>query len=107
MTKSGKADVCQFKESLSFGAAIDVKLHVVCRSATCNDVWFAVAGEVGCQGVFDGDPAILDTLARCYAEKNQYDMAVEIQTTAIAAADGDMKDELQKTLDGYKTNVAK
>jgi thiol-disulfide isomerase/thioredoxin len=48
------------------------------------------------------EAAILDTLARVYAEKGDLDEAIDWQTKAIAVADDSLKPELQKILDGYK-----
>ena len=51
----------------------------------------------------DKDPAILDTLARVYWVKGDKAKAVETQTKAVTLAPEAMKEELQKTLDEYKT----
>jgi thiol-disulfide isomerase/thioredoxin len=48
---------------------------------------------------------ILDTLARVYAEKGQMDKALEWQTKAVENAPAELKEELQKTLDEYKTKA--
>lgn len=49
------------------------------------------------------DGAILDTLARVYWVKGDKDKAIEIETKAVAKADGDMKKDLEKTLEEYKS----
>jgi thiol-disulfide isomerase/thioredoxin len=51
------------------------------------------------------DPAILDTVAAVYAAKTEYAKAVEWQTKAVEKADGEMKSDLQKTLDKYKAKA--
>jgi tetratricopeptide (TPR) repeat protein len=56
------------------------------------------------------DPAILDTLARCYWLKGEKAKALELQTKAVGLAKGDEYDEemkagLQKTLDEYKKDA--
>jgi hypothetical protein len=48
------------------------------------------------------DPAILDTLARVKFMLGQKDEAIALQEKAVSAADGDMKTQLEKTLDSYK-----
>ncbi|MGC4030738.1 MAG: TlpA disulfide reductase family protein [Tepidisphaeraceae bacterium] len=49
------------------------------------------------------EAVLLDTSARIYAVEKSWDKAVDIQTKAVALAEaGQMKDELQKTLDSYK-----
>lgn len=53
------------------------------------------------------DPAILDTLARCYWLKGEKPKAIELQTKAVGLAKGDeyddeMREGLKKTLDEYK-----
>jgi tetratricopeptide (TPR) repeat protein len=54
------------------------------------------------------DPAILDTLARAYFEKNDLDKAIEFQTKAVEktkaydALPAEMKAEMKDTLEKYK-----
>jgi tetratricopeptide (TPR) repeat protein len=55
-----------------------------------------------------GDPAILDTLARAYFEKNDLDKAIEFETKAVEKAKGsssvtdDVRTEMKDTLEKYK-----
>jgi thiol-disulfide isomerase/thioredoxin len=51
--------------------------------------------------------AIIDTLARVYFLKGDVDKAVELETKAVAQAEGPLKDELQSALDEYKEAQAK
>lgn len=51
-------------------------------------------------------PAILDTLARCYATQRDFKKAIEVQTRAVAAATGKMKESLQEALDEYTAKAA-
>ncbi len=48
------------------------------------------------------EPAILDTLARVYFEKGDKAKAIETQTKAVELASGEMKADLQKSLEEYK-----
>ncbi len=48
------------------------------------------------------DAAILDTLARAYFVNGKKAKAIECQEKAVALADGETKDNLQKALDSYK-----
>jgi hypothetical protein len=48
------------------------------------------------------DPDILDTLARVNFVQGNKDKALELQAKAVSLAEGDPKDQLQKTLDSYK-----
>jgi hypothetical protein len=52
------------------------------------------------------DGAIIDTLARVYFEKGQLDKAIELQTDAVSKAQGEMKRELEATLEKYKKEKA-
>ena len=45
---------------------------------------------------------VLDTLARAYFEKGQFDKAVETETLAVAKAGADMKEQLGESLAKYK-----
>ncbi len=45
---------------------------------------------------------ILSTLAAAYAETGDFDMAIEWSTKAVAAGEGDVKEELEKELSSYK-----
>lgn len=45
---------------------------------------------------------ILSTLAASYAEKGDFDKAVEWSTKAVELGEGEMKEQLQKELDSYK-----
>ena len=66
----------------------DIALTLAQRSAKLNDY---------------KDASILDTLARAHFQKGQVKEAVEWQTKAVAAADpGEVKDQLQATLEKYK-----
>jgi len=47
------------------------------------------------------DPSILDTLARGYHDNGELAKAIKTQRQAVANAEDELKDELQKTLDGY------
>ncbi len=51
------------------------------------------------------DPGIADTLAHVYAAKGDMAKAIEIETGAVAKADGAMKAELQKSLDAMKAKA--
>lgn len=55
----------------------------------------------------DKDPAILDTLARVYATKGDYNKAIEIQKKAVDNAKGPMQAELKKALTEYEAKVTK
>jgi thiol-disulfide isomerase/thioredoxin len=48
------------------------------------------------------DPTILDTVARVKFMQGQKQQAIELQEKAVRLADGDMKAQLEKTLDSYK-----
>jgi thiol-disulfide isomerase/thioredoxin len=48
------------------------------------------------------DAAVLDTLARVLFMQDKKDEAIAVQQSAVELADGDMKAELQKSLDSYK-----
>ncbi len=48
------------------------------------------------------DAATLDTLARVLFMRGKKDEAIELQTKAVQRAEGDLKANLQKTLDSYK-----
>lgn len=50
----------------------------------------------------DKDPAILDTLARCWFMKGDKAKAIEIQTKAVSFAKGGMKSQLEEVLAEYK-----
>jgi thiol-disulfide isomerase/thioredoxin len=53
------------------------------------------------------DAPILDTLARVYFNQGHVDKAIELQTKAVdKAEEGQMKDDLTKTLDEYKAKKA-
>jgi len=49
------------------------------------------------------DAAILDTLARVHFDKGNKAKAIEIQTVAVEKADDSLKQELQATLEKYKS----
>jgi predicted Zn-dependent protease len=49
------------------------------------------------------DPGILDTVARVKFLQGKKDEALALQQKAIGLADGDMKAELEKTLEQYKS----
>lgn len=49
------------------------------------------------------EPATLDTLARAYFVKGDIDKAIEIQAKATDLAEGDLKQQLQSSLEEYKT----
>ena len=52
------------------------------------------------------NPAILDTLARIYADRGDGAKAVEWETKAVAASStDDEKEQMQKTLDGYQAKT--
>lgn len=51
------------------------------------------------------DPAILDTLARCYWLKGEKAKAVELQKKAVGLAKGQMKTELEKSLTEYEAGA--
>jgi thiol-disulfide isomerase/thioredoxin len=53
------------------------------------------------------DAAILDTLARVYFCKGDVAKAISIQEKAVAGAQEEMKDDLQKSLDEYKEAAKK
>lgn len=53
------------------------------------------------------DAAILDTLARTYFCKGDFAKAVETETKAVELADGQMKEDLQKSLDEFKAKAGK
>jgi thiol-disulfide isomerase/thioredoxin len=61
------------------------------------------AAEEGVKITGGKEPEILDTLARVYWAKGDKAKAIETQTKAVAAASAEQKDQLQKTLDEYKT----
>ena len=48
------------------------------------------------------DPGILDTVARIKFMQGQKDEAIALQSKAVDLADGDMKTQLEKTLESYK-----
>jgi thiol-disulfide isomerase/thioredoxin len=48
------------------------------------------------------DPAILDTVARVKFMQGQKDQALALQEKAVSLAEGDLKAQLQKTLESYK-----
>ncbi len=48
------------------------------------------------------DPQILDTLARVNFMQGKKDEAIALEEKAIGLADGDVKTQLEKTLEGYK-----
>jgi thiol-disulfide isomerase/thioredoxin len=48
------------------------------------------------------DPGVLDTLARVNFVQGNKAKALELQEKAVNLAEGDLKDQLQKTLDSYK-----
>jgi thiol-disulfide isomerase/thioredoxin len=48
------------------------------------------------------DPAILDTLARVYFLQDKKDKAIETQEKAIKLAQGQLKEQLEATLESYK-----
>jgi thiol-disulfide isomerase/thioredoxin len=48
------------------------------------------------------DPSVIDTLARVTFMQGDKSKAIELQTSAVKLADGDLKDQLQQTLDKYK-----
>jgi thiol-disulfide isomerase/thioredoxin len=48
------------------------------------------------------DASIMDTLARVTFLQGNKDKAIELQQKAVELADGDMRTQLQKTLDSYK-----
>jgi len=65
----------------------------------------ALAEKVARRGVEASnskDPNILDTLARVLFMQGQKDEAIALQEKAVAAADDNMKGQLQQTLDNYK-----
>lgn len=51
------------------------------------------------------DPAILDTLARVYAEKGDFKKAVELQAKAVSLAEDEMKAELEPVLKEYQAKL--
>ncbi len=51
------------------------------------------------------DPAILDTLARAVFLQGNKTKATELQQKAVSLAEGDLRDQLQKTLDSYKEGI--
>ena len=71
------------------------------------DLALSIAKQAGEVSKYS-DPAILDTLARAYFEKNDLDKAIEFQTKAVEKAKGndslpnDMKAEMKDTLEKYK-----
>jgi thiol-disulfide isomerase/thioredoxin len=65
----------------------------------------ALAEKVARRGVEASnskDASIMDTLARVLFMRGQKDEAIALQEKAVASAEGDLKDQLQQTLDGYK-----
>jgi thiol-disulfide isomerase/thioredoxin len=54
------------------------------------------------QGANGKDPGILDTVARIKFMQGHKDEAVALQEKAIALAEGDVKTQLEKTLESYK-----
>jgi thiol-disulfide isomerase/thioredoxin len=63
------------------------------------------AAEQGVKITDSKDGMILDTLARVYWVKGDKAKAIELQTKAVAAAPEEAKDEIQKTLDEYKSET--
>lgn len=49
------------------------------------------------------EPAVMDTLARAHFVKGDFDKAIEVQTKAVELADEDMKQDLQSSLEEFKT----
>ena len=47
------------------------------------------------------EPNVIDTLARVHFCKGEVSQAIELERKAVAAAEGDMKEQLQSTLDEY------
>jgi len=64
------------------------------------------AAEKGVEFTKRADGAILDTLARVHYLKGDVKKAIEIQTLAVAASQGGMKEELEKTLTEYKAKAS-
>lgn len=56
----------------------------------------------GNEAAHQKDPGIVDTLARVLFMQGKKDDAIRSQEKAVDLAEGDMKTELQKTLDSYK-----
>jgi thiol-disulfide isomerase/thioredoxin len=52
------------------------------------------------------DPSVMDTLAHVYAARGDFPKAIEFETTAVAKANGPEKEQLQKSLDGFKAKGA-
>lgn len=47
-------------------------------------------------------PQVLDTLAKAHFEQGRVDEAIKLMTTAVNLADGDLKSQLEATLEEYK-----
>jgi thiol-disulfide isomerase/thioredoxin len=56
----------------------------------------------GVEATHSKDPSIVDTLARVLFMRGQKDEAIALQEKAVALAEGDLKDQLQGTLQSYK-----
>ena len=48
------------------------------------------------------DPAILDTLARASFMRGKKEQAIEIESSALKLAEGDLRETLEKALESYK-----
>lgn len=68
-----------------------------------RDVDLALRAAMEAEKLTGGtDPAVLDTLARCYWTKGEKAKAVQAQAKAVELAKGQMKEELENTLEEYK-----
>jgi thiol-disulfide isomerase/thioredoxin len=65
------------------------------------------AAEKGVALTEEKDGAVLDTLARVWFLKGDVAKAIEIETKALAASSGKLKDDVEKTLAEYKAKGAK
>ncbi len=65
------------------------------------------AAELGVRLTDEKEPAVLDTLARCYWLKGDKARAIALQTKAVELAKGnkEMQESLQETLDDYKKDA--
>ena len=61
-----------------------------------------VAAERACKATKGEDAAILDTLARVHFMTGKHKEAIATQEKAVAKAEGDLKTDLEKSLESYK-----
>ena len=113
MVESGDAEGAKAQGAAIVDKAIAAKNTAVLNEMAWNivdpkaspksrDVDLALRAAVEADRLTEGnDPAIIDTLARCYWIKGDKAKAVELQKKAISLAKGEMKTDLEETLEEY------